>query len=97
MESRKMVLKNLFTGQQWRNRHSEQTYGHGERGAEGEMYVNSNMETYITICEIESQWEFAVWLRKLKRGLFQPRGVGWGGRWEGGSKARGYIYMYTYD
>ena len=26
-----MVLKNLFTGQQGRNRHREQTYGHGER------------------------------------------------------------------
>ena len=25
-----MVLMNLFTGQQWRNRHGEQTYGHGE-------------------------------------------------------------------
>ena len=22
--------------------------------------------------------------------LYQPRGVGWGGRWEGGSKGRGY-------
>ena len=28
------------------------------------------METYITICKIESQWEFAVWLRKLKQGLW---------------------------
>ena len=28
-ESRKMVLKNLFSGKQWRNRHKEQTYGHG--------------------------------------------------------------------
>ena len=64
-----MVLKNLFTGQQWRNRHREQTYGHGERGGEGEMYGESNMETYITICKIDSQWEFAVWLRKLKQGL----------------------------
>ena len=27
-----MVLKNLFTQQQWRNRHREWTYGHGERG-----------------------------------------------------------------
>ena len=27
------------------------------------------METYITICKIESQWEFAVWPRKLKQGL----------------------------
>ena len=25
-----MVLKNLFAGLQWRNRHSEQIYGHGE-------------------------------------------------------------------
>ena len=61
-----MVLKNLFTALQWRNRHREQTYGHGERGGEGEMYRKSNMETYITICKIDSQWEFAVWLRKLK-------------------------------
>ena len=27
------------------------------------------METYITICKIDSQWEFAVLLRKLKQGL----------------------------
>ena len=66
-ESRKMVLKNLFSGQQWRNRHREQTYGHGEKGGEGEMYGKSNMETYITICKIDSQQEFAVWLRKLNK------------------------------
>ena len=52
MESRKMVLNNLFAEQQWRNRHREQTYGHGEKGGEGEMYGESNMETYITICKI---------------------------------------------
>ena len=33
------------------------------------MYGKSNMETYITICKIDSQQEFAVWLRKLKQGL----------------------------
>ena len=49
MESRKMVLKNLFTGQQWRNRHREKTYGHGERAGQGEMCGKSNMETYISI------------------------------------------------
>ena len=27
------------------------------------------MEIYITIRKIDSQWEFAVWLRKLKQGL----------------------------
>jgi len=40
-----MVVKNLFTGQQWRNRHREWMYGHGEKRAEGEMYGKSNMET----------------------------------------------------
>ena len=44
-------------------------YGHGEREGEGEMYGKSNMETYITICKIDSQWEFAIWLRKLKQEL----------------------------
>ena len=33
------------------------------------MYGKSNMEMYITKCKIDSQWEFAVWLRKLKQGL----------------------------
>ena len=33
------------------------------------MYGKSNRETYITICKKDSQWEFAVWLRKLKQGL----------------------------
>ena len=27
------------------------------------------METYITICKVDSQGEFAIWLRKLKLGL----------------------------
>ena len=26
--------------------------------------------------------------------LYQPRGVGWEGRWEGDSKRRGCIYTY---
>ena len=52
MESRKMVPMNLFAGQQWRNRHKKQTYGHGEEG-EDEMYGESNTETYMTTCKIE--------------------------------------------
>ena len=38
-------------------------------GNEGEMYGKSNMVTYITIWKIDSQQEFALWLRKLKQGL----------------------------
>ena len=33
------------------------------------MYEESNMETYITICKIDSQQEFSICLRKLKQGL----------------------------
>ena len=33
------------------------------------MDGKSNMETYTTICRIDSQREFALWLRKLKQGL----------------------------
>ena len=44
MESRKMLLKNSFIGQQWKtdieNRHRYHRYG--ERGGEGEMYGKSN-------------------------------------------------------
>ena len=52
MASRKMVPNNLFSGQQWRNRHREQTYGHwGREEGEGEMYGERNMELtlpYVT-------------------------------------------------
>ena len=83
----------VFMGQQWRNRHREQTSGHGERGGGGEMYGKSNMETYITICKIDSQWEFSVWLRKLKQG-FCINLEGWDGKGDGGSKGRGYMHTY---
>ena len=78
-----MVLMNLFARQQWTNKHTEQTYGHRERGSEGEMYRESNMETYITICKIDSQWEFAVCLRECKQGLFKNlEGKEMGGRFK---------------
>ena len=83
MESRKVVLKNLLIGQQQRNRHREKTYGHGERGEEGEMYGKNNVETYIIMCKIDSQQEFAGWLRKLKQGLCINL-EGWDG--EGGGR-----------
>ena len=64
------------------------------RGGEDEMYRKSNMETYITIYKIDSQRELAVWLRKLKQGLYINL-EGWDGRqMKGGSKERGYMYIY---
>ena len=44
-----------------------------------EMYGKSNVETYITICKIDGQREFAVWLRKLKQGLIVSL-EGWYGK-----------------
>ena len=43
--------------------------GGGGKEGEGVMYRESNIETYITVCEINSQCEFAIWLRELKLGL----------------------------
>ena len=95
MKSRKMVPKNLFAGQQWRSRHREQTYGHRKRGGEGEMYGDRNMETYITICKIDSQWKFAVCRREPKQGLC----INLRGRmgWEMGERfKREGIYVYLW-
>ena len=50
----KNVSSNLFTGQPQRNRQREYTYGHEERGGEGEMYGKSNMEAYIQFSSVQS-------------------------------------------
>ena len=56
------------------------TVGFGE--GEGEMYGES-IGTYNTLRKIDSQWEFTV--EGTQTGaLYQPRGVGLGGRGEGG-------------
>ena len=65
------------------------------RGGEGEMYGKSNMETYITICKIDSQQEFSVCLRKLKQGLCVNL-EGWGGEGDGSEVQREGIYVYLW-
>ena len=46
------------------------------------------METPITIYKIDSQWELAVWLRKLKQGLCINL-VGWDGEEDGREVQKG--------
>ena len=46
------------------------------------MYGRSNTEAYITVCKIDSRWEFAIWFRKLKQGLCINL-EGWNGKGEG--------------
>ena len=60
------------------------------------MYGKSNMETYITICKIDSQQEFAVWLRKLKQGLCINR-EGWDREGDGREVRREGIYVYLFQ
>ena len=59
------------------------------------MYIKSNMEIYITICKIDSQWEFAVWLRKLKQAFCSTQ-RGRMGRKMGGRFKREGIYLYLW-
>ena len=59
------------------------------------MYVNSNMETYIIICKIDSQWEFAICLRELKQGLCINL-ERWDGEGDGGRFRREGIYVYLW-
>ena len=60
------------------------------------MHGKSNMETYITICKIDSQWEFAVWLRKIKQGL-SINLEGWDGEENRRENQKGreiYVYLW---
>ena len=55
----------------------------GREEGEGEMYGEGNIDMHNTKCEIDSQWEFAVWLRELKQELCDKKGGMWremGGR-----------------
>ena len=59
------------------------------------MYGKSNMETHIPMYKIDRQLGIYCVAQETETGaLYPPRGVGWGGRWEGGSKGRGYMYTY---
>ena len=91
--TQKNVIEDFFTGQQWRDRHREQLYGNGERKGEGEMYEKINMDTTLPyvkqptgICQMAQETQTGT--------LYRSRGMGWGRRWEGDSKRRGYMYTY---
>ena len=66
-----MVLMKLFSGQQWRHTQTIDLGMWGRRvGEEGEggMCGESTVETYVTICEMESQWGL-LHDRELQPGL----------------------------
>ena len=60
MESRKMVLMNLFSRQQWRNRHREQICGHGREG-----------RTERVRCMERITWKFTIpYVKQIANGNF---------------------------
>ena len=59
------------------------------------MYGESNMEAYIVICKVDSQWGFAVCLRKLKQGI-SIKLDSWDGREIGGRLKREGIFVYLW-
>ena len=90
-----MVPMNLFAGQGWRQTQGIDlwTRGRGRRGW-GELR-EQHWKVCISVCKADSRWEFAVWHRELKRtALWLPGGMGWGGRWEGGSRWGIYVYLW---
>ena len=58
------------------------------------MYGKSNLETYIPICKIDSQQEFAAWFRKLKQGLCINQGGGMGREMGGRFNREGNMHTY---
>ena len=65
-------------------------------GGEGGMIWEDSIEMYITICKIDSQWEFAVWHRELKASVLQQPGVrgGVGREVEEDLGVRGHMFAY---
>ena len=80
------VMTILHARQQKRHKCKEQTFGLCGRRRRWDDLREQHWNMYITICKIDDQCKFNAWSRALKVGaLGQHRGMGWGGRWEGGS------------
>ena len=86
MESRKMVLENLLTE---RNRHREQTCGHGEMGERVRYMERVTWKLTLLYVKQIANRNLLYGLETQTGALYQPGGMGWGGRWEG-------IYVYLW-
>ena len=54
--------------------------------------VDEHLGCFHVIASVNGAAKFAAGCREVKpSAVGQPRGVGWGGRWEGGSKGRGHM------
>ena len=65
-----------------------------EMGGEGEMYGKSKWNLTLPYVNQIASGNLLYGSGNSNRGSVSIQGVGWGGRWEGGSKGRGYMYTY---
>ena len=88
MESRKIVLKILFGETDIENR----LMGMGRR--EERVRCMERLTWKLTLPYVKLPMGICCMAQETQTGaLNQPRGVGCDGRWEGGSKGRGYMYI----
>ena len=72
--------------------------GTGERQRKSEMYGESDMETYIIVCKIDSQWEFAFGSGNSDRGSVSTLRGGMGREMGGRFKREGtYLWLIHID
>ena len=95
MEFRKMVTMTLYAGQQKRHRCIEQSFGLCGRGRGWDDLGEWHWNMYIIIHEMNCQSRFNAWDRVLGTGELEwPRGMGWGERWEGGSRWGTHVHPW---
>ena len=80
------LVVTLSARQQKRHRCIEWTFGLCGRGRRWDNLGEWHWNMYNIICEMNRQSRFDAWYRMLGAGaLGWPRGMVWGGRWQGGS------------
>ena len=91
MEFRKMVMITLYARQKKRHRCTEQNFGLWEKGRVGWSERTALKQVYYQGWN-RSPAQVGCVRQLLRAGaLGRPRGVGWGGRWEGGSGWRTHV------
>ena len=81
-----MVPITLYTGQKKRHRCIEQIFGLCGRRRGWDVLREQHRNMYIIKCETDQPVQVGCMRQVLRPGaLGRPRGMGWGGRWEGGS------------
>ena len=93
VEFRKIVTTILYARQQKKHRCKEQTFGLCGRRQGWDDVKEQHWNMYITICKIDDQCKFNAWSRALTGALRQPRGMGWGERWEGFQDGETHVWQ----